>query len=187
MVSLFHFCRDSLKSANRVGTLRWRAFFILNNMAYKGIYFQKEKEGSLVKESVSDFGIWCKDFPFKIFGEAKELAITDWKDEDGDDEFIPDVIRIKAYDIDVEFCYKGEVNSANVKINDFLNYLTGRDGGGVSMKVYDDYTGIGRQKLRFKSTSKDAEIVRNDTDGDIIIFNVTFKVNDPVTNVILSK
>lgn len=156
-------------------------------MAYKGIYFQKQKDGSPVKESVGDFDIWCKDFPFKIFGEAKDLASNDFSDEDGDDEFIPEVIRVKAYDVEVEFCYKGSVNSANTKIETFLNYLTGRDGGGASLKVYDSYTGIGRQNVRFKSVSREAELVRDASSGDIIIFQVTFKVNDPVTSLTLSK
>ena len=156
-------------------------------MAYKGIYFQKEKENSLVKESVSDFGIWCKDFPFKIHGEAKELANTEWAGKDGDDEFIPDVIRLKSYEISVEFAYKGEFETANKKINDFLNYLTGRDGSGASLKVYDSFSGIGRQNVRFMSVSQDGEYTRNKSEGDIFLFKVTFKVNDPVTDIILNK
>ncbi|WP_065218448.1 MULTISPECIES: hypothetical protein [Butyricimonas] len=156
-------------------------------MAYKGIYFQKEKEGSLVKESVSDFGIWCKDFPFKIHGDAKELANTEWSDEDGDDEFIPDVIRLKSYEISVEFAYKGVSGSANEKIRDFLDYLTGRDGSGASLKVYDSFTGIGRKNVRFMSVSQDGEYVRSDAEGDVFLFKVTFKVNDPVTDIILTK
>lgn len=156
-------------------------------MAYKGIYFQKEKEGSLVKESVSDFGIWCKDFPFKIHGDAKELANTEWADKDGDDEFIPDVIRLKSYEIVAEFAYKGEKGSANKKIRDFLDYLTGRDGSGGSLKVYDSFAGIGRKNVRFKSVSQDGEYVRSESEGDVFLFNVTFKVNDPVTDIILTK
>ena len=161
--------------------------FFYKIMAYKGIYFQKQKEGATVKESVADFGIWCKDFTFKIYGDAKDLASTDWKDKHGDDEFVPDEIMLKAYDIEVSFCYKGNAGSANVKIDTFLKYLTGLDGSGSVMKAYDSYTGIGRQNIRFKSVSTDGELVRDDRNGDIIVFKVIFKVNDPVTNVVLSK
>ena len=79
------------------------------------------------------------------------------------------------------------MNSANTKIETFLNYLTGRDGGGASLKVYDSFTGIGRQNVRFKSLAREAELVRDASSGDIIIFQVTFKVNDPVTSLTLSK
>ena len=156
-------------------------------MAYKGIYFQKEKEDSLVKESVSDFGIWCKDFPFKIHGDAKELAKTEWADNDGDDEFIPDIIRLKSYEISVDFAYKGVFKSANKKINDFLDYLTGRDGSGGSLKVFDAFAGIGRQNVRFVSVSPEGEYTRSESEGDIVLFKVTFKVNAPVTDITLTK
>lgn len=122
-----------------------------------------------------------------MFGEAKELVSTDWKDEDGDDEFIPEKIKMKGYEVEAEFAYKGGEGSANDKIKTFLNYLTGRDGSGATMKVYDAYTKIGRQHVRFARVGDDADMVRDETSGDIILFTVVFKVNDPVTDVILNK
>lgn len=155
-------------------------------MAYKGIYFQKHKEDASVKESLADFGIWCKDFPFRLFGDVKDPVSTDWPEEDGADEYVPEVLRMKAYDVEVEFGYKGGMDSANVKIRAFLDYLTGRDGTGVEMKVYDSYTKIGRQRVRLSKVSDDA-FVRNEGEGDVVVFNATFRVNDPVTDIILSK
>ena len=155
-------------------------------MAYKGIYFQKQAEGAGVKESLADFGIWCKDFPFKLYGEVKDLASTDWADEDGTDEFIPAELKLKAYDVDVEFGYKGAMDTANEKIRNFLDYLTGRGETGATLKVYDSYTRIGRQNVRVLKVSDDL-FVRNTSEGDILTFNVTFRVNDPVTDITLSK
>ena len=155
-------------------------------MAYKGIYFQKHKEGSTVKESLEDFGIWCKDFPFRLAGDAKELASEDWPEEDGADEYVPEELRMKAYDAEVEFGYKGAMDTANAKIRSFLDYLTGRDGTGAELKVYDSYTRIGRQHVRLSRVSDDA-FVRNTGEGDVVVFNVTFRVNDPVTDITLSK
>lgn len=156
-------------------------------MGYKGIYFQKEKTGSPVKESVSDFSIWCKEMPFQLFSDAKELQKTDWMDEHGDDEYIPNELKLQAYSMDVTFCYKGDMGTANDKIKAFMQYLTGMDGGGSTFKVYDGFTRIGRQHVRYESFDPDGEIVRDEHEGDVIVFKVKLKVNDPVTDIYLTK
>ena len=150
------------------------------------IYFKKMKDDALVVDTLDNWGIVCKDFPFKLYGEAKELPSHDWKDEDGDDEYIPDVLPIAAY----EFAYKGDMFTANSNIKGFLDYLTGREGDGAEFMCYDTFTRIGRQKMRFVSVSED--IFHRDQNNseygcDVIVFSVTFKVNDPVTDITLSK
>ena len=53
-------------------------------------------------------------------------------------------------------------------------------------KIDDTYTKIGRQHMRFVSVGED--IFHRETEsGDVIVFSVTFKVNDPVTDITLSK
>ena len=150
------------------------------------ILFKKMKNDALVVDTLDSWGIVCKDFPFKMYGEAKELPSNDWKDEDGEDEYVPSVLPIASYEMEVEFAYKGDANSANVKIRSFLDYLTGRDGGGAEMMVYDTYTMIGRQHVRLVSVSDDV-FYRQESDGDVVVFAVTFKVNDPMTDIKLSK
>ena len=54
------------------------------------------------------------------------------------------------------------------------------------MSIYDTYTDIGRQKVRLVKLNDNAELVR-DGDGDILIFSVTLKVCDPITNIKLTK
>ena len=54
------------------------------------------------------------------------------------------------------------------------------------MKIYDEYNKIGRQHVRFKSLNDSADLFRDD-DGDILVFTVNFKVNDPVTDITLKK
>lgn len=154
------------------------------------IYFKKMKDDALVVDTLDNWGIVCKDFPFKLYGEAKELPSHDWKDEDGDDEYIPDVLPIAAYEMEVEFAYKGNMFTANSNIKGFLDYLTGREGDGAEFMCYDTFTRIGRQKMRFVSVSED--IFHRDQNNseygcDVIVFSVTFKVNDPVTDITLSK
>ena len=72
------------------------------------IYFQKNKSGSPVLDTYTEWSIVCKDFPFMPYGESKDLPAREWADEDGEDTFFPEEIKLKAYDIDVEFAYKGE-------------------------------------------------------------------------------
>ena len=150
------------------------------------ILFKKMNDGAPVVDTFDNWGIVCKDFPFKLYGEAKELPSHDWKDEDGDDEYIPNELKIASYEVDVEFAYKGAIDSANTKIKGFLDYLTGRGGTGAELMVYDTYTKIGRQSVRFVSVEEDV-FFRQTEYGDILVFVVTFKVNDPVTDITLSK
>lgn len=53
------------------------------------IYFQKSKLGSPVIDTQSQWGIVCKDFPFTVYGEIKDLPKRDWIDQDGEDTFSP--------------------------------------------------------------------------------------------------
>ena len=146
------------------------------------VYIKQEKSGASVVETIEDFGLYCVDIPFKPAGDVKDISSRDWKDENGLDEYIPaDGLKMSAYEIDVKFGYKGDKLGANKAISSLLSCLTA---GYVS--IYDTYTGIGRQKVRFVKLNDNAELVRDD-DGDILIFSVTFKVCDPITNIKLSK
>ena len=152
------------------------------------IYFKKMKNDALVVDTLDNWGIVCKEFPFKLYGEAKELPSHDWKDEDGEDEYVPETLPMAAYELEVEFVYKGAKDTANVKVKGFLDYLTGRDGKkeGAELMVYDTYTRIGRQHVRFVGVDEDI-FWRQEEGGDVLTFTVTFKVNDPVTDITLAK
>lgn len=150
------------------------------------ILFKKMKNDAPVVDTFDNWGIVCKDFPFKLYGEAKELSSHDWNDEDGDDEYIPSELKIASYELDVEFVYKGAMDTANSNIEAFLDYLTGRGGTGAELQVYDTYTKIGRQGVRYVSVDDDI-FWRQEEGGDVVVFVVTFKVNDPMTDITLSK
>ena len=152
-------------------------------MKYETVYIQKIGTGSPVKETIADFDIYCADMPFKLFVEAKAPSKRDWFDEHGDDEYIPNGgLKLKAYTIDVRFCCKGDKYSSNEKIKKFINYLTGLDGSGAEMKMYCTWTKIGRKGIRFDKLNDKAELLR-DEDGDTLVFTITFKVNDPITDI----
>lgn len=147
-------------------------------MEYYKYFVQKETDGAAVKELGADFEFFEMESKFYGGGTVKDVPKRDWYDEDGDDEFVPDEQKYKAFEMEVKFGYKGDINTANAKLKALQDYLNGG-----TMKVYDSYNRIGRQNVRFESISDDAELVRSDTDGDILVITVKLKVNDPVTEV----
>ncbi len=152
-------------------------------MEYYKFYIQKESASSTVIDTVEAFGMYEVQSKFYGGREVKEPAKREWRDEDGDDEFVPSTPVFKAQEMEIKFAYKGTMSSANGKLETFIKYLS--EGG--TMKIYDSYNGIGRQEVRFVSVADDAELVRDSEDGDILVFTVKFKANDPVTNITLSK
>jgi hypothetical protein len=53
------------------------------------------------------------------------------------------------------------------------------------MKMYSSHTRIGRQKVRLESVSDNAKWKTDDEGKEFLVFEVTFKVNDPVTDITL--
>lgn len=153
-------------------------------MKYEKVYIQKMKQGATIKETVADFDIYCAEMPFKLFVEAKDPSRRDWMDEHGSDEYIPESgLKMQSYTMDVKFCCKGDKYSSNAKIQKFVKYLTGMDGTGATMLMYCTWTKIGRSDIRFDKLNDKAELIR-DEDGDTLVFTITFKVNDPVSDVV---
>lgn len=150
---------------------------------YYKTYMQKEQAGASVKEDIGDFGMYCMELPFTVAGQAKELTSRDWAEEDGKDVYVPAVLKMQTYTLKAKFGCKGDKFSANASIRAFVDYLTGRDGSGVYLKIYNEYTKIGRRHVRFSKLSDDATLVRSDEDGDILVIQIEFQVDDPVTDV----
>ena len=155
---------------------------------WNNFYLQKIGASETCKESVATWGVWCKNLPFKLFGKAKEPAKHSWYDEHGDDEYIPATgLYMDAYTMKVEFgCKKmaqnrygthSAVNDVRANVSSFLRYLM----GGAFM-LYSSYTRIGRRDVRLESIGDNAKW-KSDGDDEFLTFEVTFKVNDPVTDV----
>ena len=119
----------------------------------------------------------------KNWKEAKLDKYADVPEEDGDDEYIPDDgLKLEAYKMKIELACKkgGSTDDVRNNIGTFLNHLK----LGL-FKLYSSYTRIGRQNVRLDSISDSAKW-KSDENGEYLIFEVTFKVNDPVTDVVLS-
>lgn len=161
-------------------------------MAYnEHIYIQemgKDKTGKEypVYDLVEEWGLYGMEIPFTIAGETKELYSNDWHDEDGDDEYVPGRLMMKAYDMKMKLAFKGKNGEVNENIRDFMSYLRGERNDVALFRLYSTYTGIGRQNVRLVSIDDDAEFKRTG-DYDLLIVTVTMKVNDPDTDIVLSK
>ena len=147
-----------------------------------------------VKESVASWGVWCKSIPFKILDKVKDPAKRNWYDQHGDDEYMPsEGLYIEAYTMKVEFGIRSTATSSggttipadkNVrdKMQSFIDYL--RTSG--MMKMYSSYTRVGRQYVRLEAINDNAKWQKGEDGYWFLIFEMTFKVNDPVTDITLS-
>lgn len=149
-------------------------------MKYKPFLIQKLTTGASVRDS-REWNIYVKSVPFKVFPDMKDVPANDWYDQNGDDEYIPSPPYYKAYEIDCEFVFVGENGTANAQIKSLLKYLS----ESVMFKFYDTHSKIGRTNVRYVSTDDDV-LYRKDGRNDIVVFSVTLKVNDPLTDIVLS-
>lgn len=148
---------------------------------YKPFLIQLDKQDSPVKDS-QDWNIWVKHIPFKLYSKAKDIPSRSWNEIDGDDEFIPEIIPLSAYEIECVFVFLGQHGSANDNITSFLEYISSNG----SFSIYDTYTKIGRGQVRYVDYNEDA-FYRREGNNDIVQFKVTLKINNPRQNILLQN
>lgn len=166
------------------------------------IYFQKEREDTYSKtishlwgadeiisvdnkpHSSEEWGIYLSETPFIPFPEVKELYSNEWKDENGDDEYIPDEPVYKSQELEFTFAYTGDYGTATTQIRSFLNYLA----YGGSFMFWVGCSNLGRCSCRYANYENDAQcFVQKVYEGgeekeiETVTFVVTIKVNDPAT------
>ena len=171
------------------------AKFIIRVMAapYPILIRKKKNNGTTtaVVNTETAFGMVASEIPFHFAGDVKEPYKNDWHDEDGVETYLSDEgLFFNAYDMEVTFLYKGQQNSFSGNLRDFLDFLSGKDGDGARLTIYDTYNNVGRNDVYFKSISPDVFVkqnVSNNANGqEIASFKVTFNVGDPVTDVVLT-
>lgn len=163
-------------------------------MAYHKLYIQKAGT-SQAYDTLETFDVWAMEVPFQTVGDVKDLPANDWKDESGEEEYMPAVLPMKAYDMAVKFGYKGKCGTGREHLTAFFNYLRGKawtlngithDGDGAELMMYYELTGTGRRGIRLKGIKDEIEYIVDDT-MEAIITEVTFKVNDPDTDVFMTN
>lgn len=141
---------------------------------YKPFLIQGASDTS-AKDSLAEWGLIVKSFPFKVLPDPKEPYRNDWHDEDGDDEYNVQMFY-EAYEITADFLMTADSPGEMVlSLRTFFDYI--RNG---EFKILDTYTGIGRRKVRYAGYSESAYKWR---EGRICYaqFSLRLKVNDPVT------
>jgi len=143
---------------------------------YKPFYIQYG-ENAIASDTRATWGLIAKTNPYPILPTPKEPYKNDWKDQDGDDEYNT-VMKYEAFVFDVSFYIRasGSTAASDIRgaIATFFNAIKQGE-----FKIYDAYTAIGRQKVRYAGYKEESF---SDYGGKArCIFTVTFKVNDPVT------
>lgn len=146
------------------------------------LLMQKTQDGSAVKSSLTDFGFAVCSLPWPE-EEVQEVAVREWPGEHGEDAYVPPGgLKLQAYDIEAELCYKGAEDTARVKYKALRDYLTGAAGDGAELKIYDPYWKKGRTGVRLLKLS-DVAPNRSNLD-EVLSVKVTFRVAAPVTEIV---
>jgi hypothetical protein len=125
-------------------------------------------------DTKDSYGLWVKHAPFTILPKAKGLISQTWKDEDGDDVFLSEAgAKCEAYDWKVDFVYLENDGMAHVRIADFVNRIRGR-----WLRIHDSYTKMTRDGVYVSEFDQEPRFKRRG-DTDLVIFSVTFRVNNP--------
>lgn len=138
------------------------------------LIFQKAN-GSETKDLYADFGVKTTGVPLFVPLETKELPSRDWKDEDGEDVYFPDVAKLKAYDIEISVVYKGSQGSFRAKQESLFKYMTTN---GSELNIYSPYSYTGCKGAYFKGFS-DFDFTSDVSLGDVAEFKMRFRVTKP--------
>jgi hypothetical protein len=135
-----------------------------------------QREGTTIRKDLySDFGIKTTSVPLFVPGDTKELPSRDWSEEDGLDVYVPNIIPLKAYIIDVSVVYSGEQGSFQSKLDSLASYLLT---GGSYLNIYSPYSSTSCKGAHFVGFS-DFSFTSDSSTGDIAEFKIKFKVTKP--------
>lgn len=150
----------------------------------KEILIKRLSGNDTAVHGLSEWGIAANELPLKRFAEAKDLPSNDWRDENGSEEYFPDKLVYKAYEVEVKLSIKSTTMAdLSTKLSQFLNFISGG-----FFSIYDPNRLLGRTNVRFVSYSDEAEYSCGHNNGKqyLVNFSVKLKVNDPITNITLN-
>lgn len=151
---------------------------------YKPMYIQTDSDTAAVDTRA--WGLVAKTNPYPLLPNPKEPFQNDWKDENGNDEYVAEMYY-EAMEFSVTFYIKafatqtaGAEKVLRTQIDSFFDAI--REG---EFMLFDSYTGLGRQRVRYAGYEE--ESFKAGEGWARSIFTITFKANDPITRVILSN
>lgn len=165
--------------------------YICSVMAYipdiidlKPFYIQSSSDNKA--KDTTEWGLVPRVNPYPLLPTPKQPYKNEWFDEHGDDEY-NSVMYYEPMEISVGFYIKAfdspagkAVEQIRDLVESFFSYI--KEG---EFKIYDSYTGLGRQKVRYAGYSEESFKQRGDGEKSWAIarFTVKFKINDPITRV----
>ena len=134
--------------------------------------------------NTTEWGLVAKTNPYPLLPNPKEPYKNNWHDEHGDDEWVQEMYY-ESIELTVSFyvkAYDSSERSAEEQlrkqIDDFFRKIKSGE-----FRIYDSYNGVGRQKVRYAGYSEEQFIRRENWAR--AIFQISFKINDPVTRMIM--
>lgn len=137
-----------------------------------------------------EYALVIKHVPFTIRPAAKIPVKQTWKDQDGEDVYLAPDTKYEAYDWECTFVYLSSYSSvegkgANECISEFVKRISGK-----WLKIHDSYTNTTRSGVYVKEFDPEPRFLRRQVriieqgeelieDRDLVIFKVTFRVNNP--------
>lgn len=157
---------------------------------YKPFYIQFGNGNA--KDTLQEWGFIAKTNPFPALPNPKDPYKNEWLDENGDEEFVAQM-RYQSFEFTVDFYIRAQTtvvlgavtetaeSVVRTSMSNFFNAVKNGD-----FKIYDSYTGLGRQNVRYAGFEEDKFVSRRVDGADrsqdwaMCIFKIKFKVNDPV-------
>lgn len=145
---------------------------------YKGLYIQAF--GDTTAHNTTEWGLVAKTNPYPLLPTPKTPHKNEWKDVSGDEEWC-DKMVYNSIEVTFSFYVKtfDSITETSEQIlrkqvDSFFEKICNGE-----FMFYDSYTGIGRQRVRYAGyTEKEFKRRGNWTRA---IFDIKFKVNDPIT------
>ena len=149
---------------------------------YRPFYIQTEGDSAAI--NTTEWGLVAKTNPYPLLPNPKDPYKNEWHDEHGDEEWV-ERIFYESIEFTVSFYAKAYDSAEKTaeeqlrsQIDGFFNKI--KEG---EFRIYDSYNGVGRQKVRYAGYSEDGFTRREDWAR--AIFKISFKVNDPITRMVL--
>ncbi|MBO7323048.1 MAG: hypothetical protein J6U51_05645 [Bacteroidales bacterium] len=154
----------------------------------KPFYIQANSDS--VAHDTTEWGLIPRVNPYPLLPTPKEPFKNEWYDEHGDDEY-NSAMYYESMEISVGFYVKtfdteSKTSEEQIReqIDSFFAYI--RSG---EFMIYDSYTGLGRKKVRYAGYSEESFKRRcnGDKKWSSARFTINFKINDPITRVVLDN
>lgn len=138
------------------------------------------KKGEVTKDIFTEYGLRVTAFPYLLLNaKPKNIATRTYYDQNGSYVYIPPTVKYEGQDFKVSFVYKGAKDSAGLNVSAFIAFISGAE-----ISIYSEFVKVGRQRCRVMEIA-DGNLNRYDK-KDILSLDITFRTEDPVSNITLT-